>query len=370
MRNSTRIVGGPLLLAAALIVARFLFPNKMNFITEISIFSIYVMGCNTLYGYLGMVSFGQPFYLSIGAYSAAIYLAYLGGNPLVSIALGIGMGFMVGVVFGPFFVRLRGDYFALVNAAICAIGLFVFEKLLIPITRGDDGLWYRAKMVALPGLDIRQPANFFFFVMGVLVIVLILYRWVDQSVLGISFRAIKVNERKMRFLGYSAFKIKWIGFILASMLSSLAGALYAVNFGFVNPNLGTPHRAAEVLVATLIGGSGTVYGPFFGSFAFIGIRDVVSKYITRWEFFVGVLTLVVLFKFGKGIWGNIDLLIRERLTESGKESALGMYPVPSIKKEINKKPWTWRCSCGQWSSGSARAGSSFSSPLEYRSGLV
>ena len=332
MRDSVRIVGGPLLLVAALVVARFLFPTKMNFITEISIFSIYVMGCNTLYGYLGMVSFGQPFYLSVGAYAAAIYLAYLGGNPLVSIVLGIGAGFMVGIILGPSFVRLRGDYFALVNAAICAIGLFIFEKLLIPITRGDDGLWYRGRMMAIPGLDIRQPTNFFFFVIGVLAVVLILYRWVDQSVLGISFRAIKVNERKMRFLGYSAFKIKWIGFILASMLSSLAGALYAVNFGFVNPNLGTPHRAAEVLVATLIGGSGTVYGPFFGSFAFIGIRDVVSKYITRWEFFVGILTLVVLFKFGKGIWGNIDLLIRERLIRKRGKVRFGDVSCPVVEK--------------------------------------
>jgi branched-chain amino acid transport system permease protein len=332
MRSSTRVLGGPLLLVAALIVARFLFPTKMNFITEISIFSIYVMGCNTLYGYLGMVSFGQPFYLSIGAYAAAIYLAYLGGNPLVSVALGIGMGFMVGVVLGPSFVRLRGDYFALVNAAICAIGLFVFEKLLIPITRGDDGLWYRAKMVATPGLDLRQPASFFFFVMAVLAAVLILYRWVDQSVLGVSFRAIKVNERKMRFLGYSAFKIKWIGFILASMLSSLAGALYAVNFGFVNPNLGTPHRAAEVLVATLIGGAGTVYGPFFGSFAFIGIRDVVSKYISRWEFFVGIMTLIVLFKFGRGIWGNIDLFLRERFSRKPKKVSFGDVSCPVGQK--------------------------------------
>jgi branched-chain amino acid transport system permease protein len=328
MKNGFRIIGGPLLLVAALIAARILFPTKMNFITEICIFAIYVMGCNVLYGYLGMVSFGQPFYLSIGAYSAAIYLAYLGKNPLVSIVCGVGVGLVVGAVLGPFFVRLRGDYFALVNAAICAIGLFVFEKLLLPITRGDDGLWYRARMMRTPLLDVRQPAEFFFFVMIVFAAVLILFRYMDQSVLGISFRAIRVNERKMRFLGYSAFRIKWIGFIMASMLSGLAGSLYAVNFGFVNPYLGTPHRAAEVLVATLIGGAGTVYGPFFGSFAFIGIRDVVSNYITRWEFFVGILTLIVLFKFGKGIWGNIDLLIREKFGRKKEKVIFGNVSCP------------------------------------------
>lgn len=312
MCKIVRWIGGPLLLVAALIAARMVFPTKMNFITEVSIFSIYVMGCNLLYGYLGMVSFGQPFYLSVGAYGTAIYLAYLGTNPLISMFAGMGAGLGVGVLLGPFFVRLRGDYFALVNAAICAIGLFIFEKLLLPITRGDDGLWYRSRMSATPLLDIRQPANFFFFVMLILALVLILFRYMDQSVLGISFRAIKVNERKMRFLGYSTFKIKWIGFTIASILSSLSGALFAINFGFVNPHLGSPHRAAEVLVATLLGGAGTVYGPFFGSFAFLGIRDIVSKYIVRWELLVGILTIVVLFKFGRGIWGNIDLFIHER----------------------------------------------------------
>jgi branched-chain amino acid transport system permease protein len=312
MKQRVMMVAGPVLLVAALIATRTIFPAKMNFIIEISIFSIYVMGCNILYGYLGMVSFGQPFYLSVGAYSAAVYLAYLGTNPLVSVVCGISAGLLVGLLLGPFFVRLRGDYFALVNAAICAIGLFVFEKLLLPITRGDDGLWFRARMTAGPILDLRQPADYFYFVMIVLTLVLVLFRYMDQSVLGIAFRAVKVNERKMRFIGFSAFKIKWIGFTLASMLSALAGALYAVNFGFVNPSLGTPHRSAEVLVATLLGGSGTVYGPFFGSLAFIGIRDVVSKYITHWEFFVGVLMLIVLFKFRGGVWGSIEHLFSER----------------------------------------------------------
>ena len=97
MNNRLRMFGGPILLGAALIVARLIFPTKMNFITEISIFSIYVMGCNILYGYLGMVSFGQPFYLGVGAYTAAIYLAYLGHNPLISILLGVFVGFLIGL---------------------------------------------------------------------------------------------------------------------------------------------------------------------------------------------------------------------------------------------------------------------------------
>jgi branched-chain amino acid transport system permease protein len=136
----------------------------------------------------------------------------------------------------------------------------------------------------------------------------------------------------MRFLGYSAFKIKWTGFTLASVLSALAGSLYAINFGFVNPHIGSPHRSAEVLVATLLGGAGTVYGPFFGSFAFIGIRDIVCKYIVRWEFFVGVLTILVLFKFERGIWGNIDFFLKERLGEKRSKTVPGAVSCPVSEK--------------------------------------
>jgi branched-chain amino acid transport system permease protein len=332
MNKMTKTIGGPLLLIIALVIARLAIPSKMNFITELSIFSIYVMGCNLLYGYMGMVSFGQPFYLSVGAYAAAIYLAYLGTDPLAAIVVGTGFSCLLSAFLAPFFVRLRGDYFALINAATCAIGLFVVEKLLLPITRGDDGLWYRARMAQTLFIDIRQPANFFIFTLVVLLVTLIVFRYMDQSVLGTAFRAIRVNERKMRFLGYSAFGLKWIGFILAQGLAGLAGTLYAVNFGSVNPNLGTPHRAADVLVATLIGGAGTVYGPFFGAFAFLGLRDLVSKYIERWEFFVGALTIVVLFKFGKGIWGNIDFFLKERFGSAKAAPAKEPSPSCSLKR--------------------------------------
>lgn len=167
-------------------------------------------------------------------------------------------------------------------------------------------------MADTPLLDIRQSGNFFYFVVFSLFIVLILFRYMDRSTLGAAFRAIKGNERKMKFLGYSTFGLKVTGFTLASMLSSFAGALFAINFGFVNPNLGTPGRAADVLVATLMGGAGTVYGPIFGSFSFLGFRDIVSSYTISWELFVGILTILVLFKFPKGIWGNIEAVISER----------------------------------------------------------
>ena len=95
------------------------------------------------------------------------------------------------------------------------------------------------------------------------------------------------------------------------VLAALAGSLYAVNYGFVNPSITEPGRAAEVLVATLLGGAGSVYGPFFGTVAFLGLKDLVSTFMSRWELAVGILTIIVCFKFKGGVWGTIQSIGRK-----------------------------------------------------------
>lgn len=298
---------GPFAVAAVITVARFVFPDKLAFFTEASIYSLYTLGNNILLGYLGYLSFGQPFYLSMGAYTAALYFAYVGTSPIIAMLLALASGIALSAIFGSIFMRLKGSYFTLVNAALCAIGTFSIEKLFINVTKGNDGLWFRARMAKLP-LDIRMTDKLFIFVMALLIVVLLLYRWMDKSALGAVFKASKVNGRKMKFLGYNAYRVRVIGFTLATMLSTLAGSLYAINFGFVNPNLGENSRAIEVQIASLLGGIGTVYGPLCGAFGFLGIKDFVSKFMSRWEFVVGIITILVVFFAPKGIWGFVQFI--------------------------------------------------------------
>ncbi|MFZ2634922.1 MAG: branched-chain amino acid ABC transporter permease [Rectinemataceae bacterium] len=317
---------GPLVMVAVIMGARYLFPDKLAFFTEASIYAIYVMGNNILMGYLGYVSFGQPFYLSTGAYAAAIYFAYLGNSPIVAILLAVAVGLALSAVFGPIFMRLKGNYYTLVNAALCAIGLFTYEKLLIGVTNGNDGLWFRARIAKMPFLDVRLTSNLFLMVCVILALLLFLYRWMDKSALGAVFRATKINSRKAKFLGYNPYAVRIIGFTLATVLSTIAGALFAINYGFVNPNLGENSRSIEVLIATLLGGVGSVYGPVFGAFGFLGIKDIVSRFMSRWEFAVGIITILVLFFFSKGIWGFIRLIgkgVTEKLFRKKTAGSIG-----------------------------------------------
>src|SRR5690554_3685479 len=109
-----------LLVAFGLVASLRLF-LPLPFVNEVMIFSIYTIGCNFLLGRVGFISFGQPAYLAVGAYAAAFYFYYFGTNPYIGILLGIGAGLLVSLAVGPLFVRLRSDYFALVNLALAVI---------------------------------------------------------------------------------------------------------------------------------------------------------------------------------------------------------------------------------------------------------
>jgi branched-chain amino acid transport system permease protein len=283
----------------------------LPFTNEIIIFAIYTMGCNFLLGRVGFISFGQPAYLAVGAYATAFYLYYFGSNPYVGILLGIVGGVVVTLIVGPFFVRLRSDYFALVNLALAVIMFFLFEKVMAPITHGDNGLWFLTKMTSTPILDLGNPKDFFIFVFLLAFAVWVFYKYLDDSIFGACCLATKANEDKLKFLGYSNFKIRWLAFIIANSTTAMAGSLYAVYLGFVSPEITAPSRAADPVIVTLLGGVGTLYGPIVGSFAYTGMKDLISGYIANWELFIGLLLVFIMLAGEKGIWGTLEPILKK-----------------------------------------------------------
>jgi branched-chain amino acid transport system permease protein len=298
-----------LFLAFGLLLAlRFLLP--LPFMNEIVIFSIYVIGCNYLLGRVGFISFGQPAYLAVGAYGAAFYLYYFGTNPYIGILVGILSGVAVSFLVGPLFVRLRSDYFALVNMALAVIIFFMMQKVLASITFGDNGLELLTKMDAAPILDITRPDQFFIFTFLSAFAVWALYKYLDDSIFGACCLAAKVNEDKLRFLGYSNFGVRLMAFVVANTTTAFAGALYAIHQGLVSPEMSSPARAADPVVVTLLGGVGTLYGPIVGSIAFVGMKDLISKVVGHWELIVGFLLVFVMLAGEKGIWGSLEPLLK------------------------------------------------------------
>jgi branched-chain amino acid transport system permease protein len=285
----------------------------LPFANEVVIFSIYTIGCSFLLGRVGFISFGQPAYLAIGAYGTGFYLFYFGTNPFVGLLVGIAAGFVAAAMVGPLFVRLRSDYFALVNLALAVIVFYLMQKVLADVTKGDNGLWFLTNIASTPVLDISRPDHFFIFATLVAFFVWAFYKYLDDTLFGACCLATKINEDKLQFLGYSNFKVRLLAFVIANTTTALAGGLYAVYLGFVSPDMTSPARAADPVIVTILGGAGTLYGPLVGTIAYTGMKDVISKLIGNWELFIGFLLVFIMLAGEKGIWGTLEPRLTRRL---------------------------------------------------------
>jgi branched-chain amino acid transport system permease protein len=321
MANAFRWWWGILLAFSLLAASRAFLP--LPFVNEVVIFSIYTMGCNFLLGRVGFISFGQPAYLAAGAYGTAFYLFYFGTDPYVGILVGILSGLAVSGIVGPLFVRLRSDYFALVNLALAVIFYYLMQKVLADITKGDNGLWFLTRMSSTPVLDISTPSHFFVFAFLVALAVWAFYKYLDDSIFGACCLATKINEDKLEFLGYSNYSVRLLAFIIANTTTALAGAMYAVYLGFVSPEITSPHRAPDPVVVTILGGTGTLYGPLVGAFAYTGMKDVISKLIGNWELFIGFLLVFIMLAGEKGIWGTLQPRLEKLFSGRKDRTAAG-----------------------------------------------
>jgi branched-chain amino acid transport system permease protein len=294
----------------------------LPFLNEVVIFSIYTMGCNFLLSRVGFISFGQPAYLAAGAYATAFYLFYFGTNPYVGILLGIAAGTALALLVGPLFVRLRSDYFALVNLALAVIAFYLMQKVFAGVTHGDNGLWFLTNIASTPVLDISKPGEFFAFALLVAVAVWAFYKYLDDTVFGACCLATKTNEDKLAFLGYSNYGVRLLAFVIANTTTALAGSMYAVYLGFVSPEITSPARAADPVVVTILGGVGTLFGPLVGAVAYTGMKDVISKLIGNWELFIGFLLVFIMLAGEKGLWGTAAPWLERMATRRRSRPAL------------------------------------------------
>jgi branched-chain amino acid transport system permease protein len=272
-------------------------------ITDFMIFSIFAMSFALMYGYMGRLSFGHLLFLGTGAYCTGLFIKYLNPNPLLAIFAGILFAGFLGTLIGPIIIRTTGACFSLINLAFNHVGFFLVLSPLKQITNGEDGFGVRASSFAL--LNPSNKTNMFFFVLFCLLVTFYFLKRVTSSPFGVLIRSIKEDENRVRFLGYNTFFHKWVTFVLAGSVAGLAGALTALNYNYVNPNVMDVHSNVGVVFACLIGGAGSLYGVLVGSIVYMLISNFLPIHIQRWEMFLGVTMLLIVFRFRKGIWGYV-----------------------------------------------------------------
>jgi branched-chain amino acid transport system permease protein len=272
---------------------------KIHRLTDFIIFCIFVLAYDLLYGYMGRLSFGHMLYFGTGAYAAALCAQYLTANLPLVLLLATASGTVVGVVLGPAVIRTTSSWFALLNLALNQVGYFLALTAFARYTGGEDGL--SLSLAPLGPWNPSDPKVVF----GLALILLLAVFWVVKRLTGSTFgallRGIKENELRMRFLGYDTYRYKWLAFALSTTFAALAGALAAVNFGYVTPSLIDPQRNIEVIFAALMGGPGTLYGAILGGTLFMTVSNYLAAYIARWELFLGLALLILVFRFPKGL---------------------------------------------------------------------
>ncbi len=265
--------------------------------TDFVIFCVFVLAFDLLYGHMGRLSFGHMLYLGTGAYAAALCATQLSPNPLLALLAALGSGAAVGLLLGPIVVRTTGACFALINLAFNQVGYFLALIALARWTGGEDGT--SATFSRVGPLDLGDKYHMFGLSLASLLLAFWLVKRLTGSPFGILLRAIKEKEPRVAFLGYDSGCHKYLAFVLSTTIAAFAGGLSALNYKFVNPSFIDPTRNVEVIFATLIGGAGSVHGALVGGVGYM----LISNYVQRWEMFLGVALLVLVFRFRSGLWG-------------------------------------------------------------------
>jgi len=265
--------------------------------SEIWIFAIFGLGLNLLLGYTGLLSFGQSTFFGSAAYVAGWLLKHYGINVFFALGIGVGVGALSALLVGYLCVQRSGLYFIMLTFALNQLFYFVAYQWTT-VTGGEDGM-HGVPRPALLGIDFKDPMTYYVFISLLFLASLWVMRRIVESPLGRILQAIRENEVRAEAVGYNVPRFKLLAFVIGGAFSGLAGVLYGMLFGIVPLEAISFVFSGNVVFATLIGGSGSLYGPIIGSFVFIWLSESVSVMWARWPLLLGVaFVIVVLFLRG------------------------------------------------------------------------
>jgi branched-chain amino acid transport system permease protein len=267
--------------------------------TEIWIFAIFGLGANLLMGYTGLLSFGQSTFFGSAAYVGGYLLKHYGLDVFSALGAGIGVGALSALLVGYLCVQRSGIYFIMLTFALNQLFYFIAYQWT-SVTGGEDGMPGIARP-AFFGIDFQDPIAYYAFVSAFFLLAVWAMQRIVESPLGKILQAIRENELRAEAVGYHVPRFKLLAFVIAGAFSGLAGVLYAMLFGIVPLEAISFVFSGNVVFATLIGGSGSLYGPIIGSFVFIWLSESVSTLWARWPLLLGVAFVIVVLFFRGGV---------------------------------------------------------------------
>ena len=293
----------------------------VDLVTKIMIYAVFALSLELLVGSTGLICFGQAAFFGIGAYATVLLSGAAGADgppalwwllPAAMLAAGL-----YALAVGALSLRTRGVYFIMVTLAFAQMAYYVVHDT--PLGGGTDGI-YLAGKPALGGLlDLDKPLVLYGFTLASLIAVFGFLAVLLRSRFGRALAGIRVNEQRMRATGFSTYPYKLAAFVISGALAGLAGFLFAVKDGFVNPELMSWHFSGAVLIMIILGGLGHLRGALIGAFAFALLQEffkseaIFGAFAKHWHLGLGLTIIASVALLPRGLVG-VPAQWRERLT--------------------------------------------------------
>lgn len=275
--------------------------------SKILVYGIAALALNLVLGFTGGLSFGHAAYFGLGAYGAGMTLKYLAPSTPLAILIGTLAGGIAATLLGPLVMRRRGIYFAMITIAIGQLFYFLAVRWN-NVTGGEDGLaGFRRQPLHFGSFvyDVQDDTKFYYLVLFCFVVAVVVMRVLLASPLGHTWVAIRENRRRAQFLGLRTDLYVWAAFAISGTLTALAGTLNAMLFNFTSPQDLHWILSGNFVIMIVLGGMRKFWGPMVGVAIFVVAQDYLSSLTDNWMTAIGMLFVLIVLVFPKGILGLI-----------------------------------------------------------------
>jgi branched-chain amino acid transport system permease protein len=296
-----------ILIALALVAPMVIYPV---FLMKVLCFALFACAFNLLLGFVGLLSFGHAAFLGTGGYVTGYLMLQTGITPELGVLAGTVAAGLLGAVYGKLAVKREGIYFAMVTLALAQLAFFFY--LQAPFTGGEDGMQGVPRGELFGLFDLSDNNVMYYFVLAIFLFGFWMVHRTIHSPFGQILKAIRENEPRAVSLGYNVNDYKWAAFVISSALAGMAGSTKTLVFQLASLTDVHWHMSGEVVLMTLLGGMGTIFGPLVGAGVVVTIQNYMSggelgNYI---HIIMGVIFIVCVLAFRSGIVGEIQKVVK------------------------------------------------------------
>lgn len=273
----------------------------IGLLTQVVILGLLAMSLDILLGYAGLPSLGHAAFFGVAAYAVAVLATSYGAGFWTCAIGGILVGVALSAALGTIVSHVRDVYFLMITLAIGMV-LWGLSYRWIPVTGGDNGISGIPSLESHAGLPVAGPAVFYYVSLAVAGVCAALMARLVRSPFGLTLRAIRENEARMKSLGFNTWLHCYLAYVIAGFFASVAGVLWAYYNGFVSPTYLDLTASSELFLMVTLGGPATLAGPMVGAGLIVLLKNVMSAYTARWLLVLGTVYVVAVLAAPQGLW--------------------------------------------------------------------